>query len=910
MATFILGASAAESLIGADAVADLFVLGAAGHLVGTDTLRGGGNPGADTLRLTVTMTLLAADFANTTGIERIQILPATGADITLLNAMVQASDLGGFTILGSAGADLIRGAAVLAKPITFDAGAGDDLFEAGGGADRFIAGTGADSVFGGDGADTIEIALPELDPLDRIDGGAAEDTLLLLSGGTLSAELLDRLSGIERIVMAAGAPGALVATFSEARSAVLAPGGGLAVIAGGGNDALALRGSLVAAQFQGGAGQDRLIGGELADTLQGEAGDDTLGGGGGNDLLDGADGNDRLAGGAGADVLRGGAGNDTLSGGEGADTIEAGTGTDRLDGGRGNDLYRIEAGAFDSADLLYDEAGTLDVLEFTGLAGLAMGTGTTGRIAGVEVVRLGDGANQFNVATGLVESATNMLLRVEGGATGDAISGAFLLTPIGAAPRLHLLGGAGNDTLTGGAGADTLDGGTGIDRLFGGAGNDLLLIDPENLTGAATLSGGEGNADLLRFTAGGAYGTAALGLITGVEIIALSDEGNAVTLAQSFVAGSDASFDAVTIQGGAGDDSIDLGQLDAAARVTVLGGAGDDTVTASLGAADSRVLPGSGADTMLLSTGNDTVSFEAGEFSALDRVVADQFLAGDRLEVALLASQVLGGLAFDGVQGFDTFVFEGAAGAAVRLPSTAITQSGLSTLAVQVSGTVGIVVDGRGVSAGRLDMSGASGNDTLYGSTAADTITGSGGEDVLIGGSGGDLINLGFGGGTDDRALITSLADGTADINTTVALSGADTVTGLEYDGNKILVEADLLGLPGTTTFFYNDGQNIGLGNGASVLPTTYEIAGNAFGSLTAVRNAVGARLVGGTAGEDTTILVIGGANELNFAVYYFVDRDNNATVDSVDTLRLLAIGDGDVPTFGSSSGFGLADLL
>jgi len=103
-------------------------------------------------------------------------------------------------------------------------------------------------------------------------------------------------------------------------------------------------------------------------------------------------------------------------------------------------------------------------------------------------------------------------------------------------------------------------------------------------------------------------------------------------------------------------------------------------------------------------------------------------------------------------------------------------------------------------------------------------------------------------------------------------------------------------------------GAEIDFGFGANVLSTTAEIAGNAFGSLTAVRNAVGARMGAGTIG-DRVILVIGGANETQFGVYLFEDGDNNATIDVADTLRLLAIGEGDVPTFNSGKGFTLVDL-
>jgi hypothetical protein len=53
-------------------------------------------------------------------------------------------------------------------------------------------------------------------------------------------------------------------------------------------------------------------------------------------------------------------------------------------------------------------------------------------------------------------------------------------------------------------------------------------------------------------------------------------------------------------------------------------------------------------------------------------------------------------------------------------------------------------------------------------------------------------------------------------------------------------------------------------------------------------------------------ILVITGSSNTRFGVYYFEDRDHNATVDSTDILRLLAIGTGAGPTFSGGFGFRL----
>jgi hypothetical protein len=160
-------------------------------------------------------------------------------------------------------------------------------------------------------------------------------------------------------------------------------------------------------------------------------------------------------------------------------------------------------------------------------------------------------------------------------------------------------------------------------------------------------------------------------------------------------------------------------------------------------------------------------------------------------------------------------------------------------------------------------------------------------------------------------ALITSIFDGTSDINTSQSITTADQVTGLASEGNFIGVDWQDLGLPNSTTLVISAGQNVELGWGAIRFGATETIAGNAFGSLTAVRNTVGARITNNEVGVDEGIvLAIGGADGKKFGVYYFEDRDDNATVDVADGLMLLAIGDTGIPVgLGPGRGFTLTSL-
>jgi hypothetical protein len=244
----------------------------------------------------------------------------------------------------------------------------------------------------------------------------------------------------------------------------------------------------------------------------------------------------------------------------------------------------------------------------------------------------------------------------------------------------------------------------------------------------------------------------------------------------------------------------------------------------------------------------------------------------------------------------------------VRLPSTLVSQSGQASANVNVVGTSGMAVDGRAIPT-TIRIDGGSGNDTLLGGSGADTLVGNGGDDVLVGGPGGDRIFLGTSVTSRDIALLRSVADGTVDINGTLSasqLAGADSVSGTEFEGNFIMVDRFGFGLPDATTWFIGATQNVSLNHSAARLEGV-SIAGDNFGSLTAVRNAVGARLMN----NDPTvfeklILVITGASNTRFGVYDFEDRDHNATVDVADVLRLLAIGTGPGPTFSGNNGFRL----
>jgi Ca2+-binding RTX toxin-like protein len=431
----------------------------------------------------------------------------------------------------------------------------------------------------------------------------------------------------------------------------------------------------------------------------------------------------------------------------------------------------------------------------------------------------------------------------------------------------------------------------------------VLVFASAQFDGLDTVAGGTGR-DTLRFIGHDPIGAAAFANVSGVEVIELDDGGQGVTLPFAFAEGL--GFTTSTIRGGNGDDLIDVSAFGSNRRVTVELGDGNDTLIGGPG--NDTVFAGSGVDTILVGGGINRVTFAAGELSALDIVQGSTTSAFDTLVVGVAAGRTLAQGVFAGVSGFDTFNFDGGANSAVRLPSNLVSQSGQASANVNVVGTSGMAVDGRAIPT-TIRIDGGSGNDTLFGGSGADTLVGNGGDDVLVGGPGGDRIFLGTSVTSRDIALLRSVSDGTVDINGTLSasqLAGADSVSGTEFEGNFIMVDRFGFGLPDATTWFIGATQNVSLNHSAARLEGV-SIAGDDFGSLTAVRNAVGARL---TNNDPTVfeklILVITGASNTRFGVYDFEDRDHNATVDVADVLRLLAIGTGPGPTFSGNNGFRL----
>ncbi|WHZ29132.1 MAG: Alkaline phosphatase [Nitrospira sp.] len=185
---------------------------------------------------------------------------------------------------------------------------------------------------------------------------------------------------------------------------------------------------------------------------------------------------DRIISGDGADVLRSGLGNDTLDGGMGAD---------RLIGGQGDDTYLFGSGA--GQDTIVEFQGGLDAIRM--VPGVAPSDVAVARSNNDLVLSLSGGADRLTVS--LYFLAPPLQIELVQFADGTVWNQAFIenLTKpvitgtegpdslIGTSGANRLVGLAGDDQLTGLAGNDLLDGGTGADELTGGFGNDEYIVD-------------------------------------------------------------------------------------------------------------------------------------------------------------------------------------------------------------------------------------------------------------------------------------------------------------------------------------------------------------------------------------------------------------------------------------------------
>jgi Ca2+-binding RTX toxin-like protein len=645
-----------------------------------------------------------ATVANT---SLIQGFGLGGNDTITLNesngALPRANLFGGEgndTLTGGSGNDLLFGQG--GNDTLLGKGGFDSLF---GGADNdtLTGGDADDQVFGESGDDRM-IWNPG-DDTDLNEGGNdtdGNDTDITEVNGGGGAEVFTVTANGTRVRFDRLDPAPFSIDVGTTENLVVNMNGGNDSFSATGNLA-----GLINLTVDGGAGNDTILGSNGADFLFGGDGDDFIDGQQGNDTAFLGAGDDvfQWDPGDGSDIVEGQDGFDTLLfNGSGLNEIfEASANGGRVRFTRDvgnivmdlNDVERIDVNALGGADTttVNDLSGT-DVTQVNvNLAGTIGGTAGDGA-ADVVIVNATNGADIIDVVgagssvsvlglaarTNVTNSeGANDSLVINGLGGDDGITATTL--PAGVI-KLTIDGGAGDDTILGSQGDDTLRGGDGNDFVFGdngndraelGAGDDVFQWNPGD--GNDTVEGQDGTDTMLFFGANiaenidiSANGGRALFFrniasvtmdlddvehidfraLGGADNIVIGDlSGTDVTAIALDLrgpnGGGDGAVDTVTVNGTAGNDTINVGLANGAVQVVgsaadvavfnaeatdqlkVVGGAGNDTIDASAlpannialtidaGAGDDTIIGGQGPDVLLLGgTGNDNYFVDSG----------------------------------------------------------------------------------------------------------------------------------------------------------------------------------------------------------------------------------------------------------------------------------------------------------
>ncbi len=792
-------------------------------LLGGDSLAG--NAGTDRLVLQGNGAVAAGMLANVSGFEVIEL----GAGITSA-ALPDLLSIGTLLVLGGPGGQRLDTRALPAgRQVTYAAGFGEDTLLGGDASERFeIAGAARGDL--GAGEDTVRL-LTSGAAGAAVRGGAGHDMIRLAAGGEWNLRRFTdfeelRLEQAASVVLPAafelrtlGSAGDDVITLAADQQVVHGAGGADTVIGTFGriNSSLltgdAFSGGLPAAPdtllaSYDGAGSLNLTGvsgfetvivegsrsirvaialpDSVRDLVLDSAGNVTLGTTA-QSVLGSAWADYARLGGAGQTIELGG-GNDTIAG-----TLAQVLGTALLAGGPGTDQllilgeavldlpallaqipdFSLESYAWDVAAFV--TAGSLSVSGSSGadtVRGI-VGSGTgyvRGTLGAGDDVLIVDDRGEFgssgavsggagtdrvawmpSVATSPVTIGTRFIdfeiidLTAAGASSFTVTFGSTNAWRFELGTSHTITGGQANETFVHTAGAARSTGGDGNDTHLGGTGNDTML-------------GGDGADSLL-----GGGGSDVLGGGLGNDVI----------------------------NGEAGNDLIE----DFDGADTILGGDGADTVTA-----------GAGSDSMLGGPGLDRLSYAA----LTGPVTISLNALGEALVTIGEDSDTIGGFeAIQGTNGNDSLSAFFASG-----PYTLIGGGGNDTLLAGQDGNVlsddpgsDSLVGGAGADTvfggsgndtllgndGADSLNASSGNDEVRGGTGADTLIGGTGNDSLWGDAGGDVIDLAELTAGGDRIAYNSNANGTADINATQPVAGADRILAFAPRQNAAETTTDII---------------------------------------------------------------------------------------------------------------------
>ena len=378
-------------------------------------------------------------------------------------------------------------------------------------------------------------------------------------------------------------------------------------------------------------------------------------------------------------------------------------------------------------------------------------------------------------------------------------------------------------TINGGNGNNTITGADGFaDVLNGGANNDLFNY----LIGA----GGEDAANFAQDTIAGGGGTntvqfagdndviadAAFANKTAINVVALGDGNNSLTLAAT----AQAAVAVLTVTAGTGNDLVNAAAL--GESLTVDSGDGNDTVSGSA-FADSLV-GGAGADTISGNDGNDTLNGGDGVDSLLggngnDRFLyaSGEFIAGETVDgnagvntVAFTAdAQTVVDADFTFKQNIQALAFANGANSAVLEALAALATSDLTVTSGTGNDTINADLLGESI----VVDSGA-GDDSILGSDQADTINAGSGNDTIDGGVGNDSL---LGGDGNDVFLYANLEFVAAE----TVNGGTGTNTVLFQVNGQTVVDADFANKSNINAIVFQEGNNTLVASGLAAAATS-----------------------------------------------------------------------------------------
>ncbi|WP_066469537.1 peroxidase family protein [Bosea sp. WAO] len=703
----------------------------------------------------------------------------------------RVGNTGGNTLAGTAGPNLLNGRD---GDDTLTGADGDDVLNGGGGDDTLNGGAGNDVLNGGAGADTMTGGLGDDTYFIDDATGNSRDRIIEAAGGgtdTANSSVTYTLeANVENLVLTGtgniGGTGNALANVITGNSGSneLAGGGGDDILDGGaGNDTAIFNGDasdyLVSVNT---AGQLVVSGPDGTDTLTSiealEFDDGTFGvvlgtdgnndnlngnnGANGNQIVLGLAGNDELNGGGGNDILVGGAGNDALLGGTGTDTAAfSGPISNYSLGVNGTNIVVTDTVGNDGTDTL----NSIEQLSFAG-ATYTVVAGTTGN-------------NNLN-----------------GGNGSQAIFGF-----------------AGNDTIvqvSNAGGRDLVDGGDGTDtyQLNGSNGAETFVV----YSRAAAVSAIAGLSLAASTEIVIARNGAVIAELDNIEEIRINtlqvtspggagggtNGGDTIQVVGNFN-GTSLNFSTITIDGGAGDDTVDISGLDSAHRIVFRSNGGNDTIVGSLRPQDVIELPaGATPEDYEITTDENGVTTMTSPAHSICFTAGDdgmpQFGSGHHED----DDDHQGGDDDDDDCGCDD---DDDTQPQATGPRTGTPQADVLTGTAGDDNIVGF--------AGDDVLIGEAGDDAVSAAEGADFVDAGAGKDVVFAGSGDDQV---FGGAGDDlihgeagndrlfgEAGNDWIVAGAGD-DTVVAGSGDDVIVGEQGDGNDTYFGDDIGGGAGNDT--------------------------------------------------------------------------------------------------------------